>query len=475
MMRLYRFLSLAALALLTLPAQAQDCTCAASFELVVQNYESNYSLFNIKVTDENRELYKAYTDVFRSRASEVKEIENCLPVLTQWLQFFRDGHTGIKFTGTGSQAAKRERIETDRKKFEATYKKKGYRKNDLPGIWQYGAYEVAIMPDPTASTQSKDYVGVILSSANKLWKPGDIKFKLSHVYGNDYKAVVFMDDDSGKKLEGELRNPNELEFKNFNRWAKSWPNSAPATAAKEQADLYSDFHIRMLDGKVPYVRFLNFYEKEPAFVDSLFKAHHDQLVQADFIVVDVRDNDGGNDNVYFPALPYILSGPIQIPQAGMWMSEGNLETALEGVDPETLNEADRAEYDFLMAQKNSIFWYGNDDYARTYTPKTVFAPHQKVAVLMNGKTASSGETFVYRAMQSDKVVLYGQNTAGVVDGFTVFTKRIGCFELRYPSSLRAKDIADNPVDPYGFAPDVYISPDADALEFSIRQIGRAHV
>lgn len=83
MMRLYRFLSLAALALLTLPAQAQDCTCAASFELVVQNYESNYSLFNIKVTDENRELYKAYTDVFRSRASEVKEIENCLPVLTQ--------------------------------------------------------------------------------------------------------------------------------------------------------------------------------------------------------------------------------------------------------------------------------------------------------------------------------------------------------------------------------------------------------
>ncbi|MBX0332120.1 hypothetical protein K3G39_02605 [Pontibacter sp. HSC-14F20] len=226
----------------------------------------------------------------------------------------------------------------------------------------------------------------------------------------------------------------------------------------------------MLEGDVPYIRFPNFYEKQPSFVDSLLKAHHQELIKAEFIIIDVRDNNGGNDAVYLPVLPYVLSGPVQIPNIGTWLSEGNLKSLLAGKDPEKMDKADKAEYDYVMSLRNTMFWYNQEKYARTYQPDTLYAPKQKVAVLINGKTISSGETFVYRARQSDKVILYGQNTAGIVDGFMVLTKSIGCFDLRYPSTLRARDVAEKPIDTYGMAPDVYVSPDEDILELSLQHM-----
>lgn len=455
------------------PAQAQNCNCAGAFDEAVQVYENDYALFRIKVTDQNKALYLANKAVYRDKAKAVTAIEDCLPVLEQWLGFFRDGHNNIKFTGASGSQPLRERIAVDRATFIADLKrvkkKKAYRANDLLGIWKYGAYEVGIMPNPKSSTRKREFVGVVLQSNNASWETGDVRFELNQVYGNDYEAVYYLDDNSSRRFKTKLQSPEKLEFLSYNTWYKVWP-TANANKTPEDVARYSDFHFRMIDGNVPYIRFPNFYEKRPAFVDSLLKAHHSELTKADFIIIDVRDNNGGDDAVYLPVLPYVLSGPIQIPNIGVWMSEGNLKQFLADKDPEQMDKSEKAEYDYLMSLKNTMFWFNKTEYARTYKPDTVYAPHQKVAVLMNGKTISSGETFVYRARQSDKVILYGQNTAGVVDGFMVLTKSIGCFELRYPSNLRARDVAENPIDPYGMAPDVYVSPEADVLELSIQHM-----
>ena len=280
----------------------------------------------------------------------------------------------------------------------------------------------------------------------------------------------YMDDNSGRKLKGKLQNPEHLEFIDFNNWVKVWPSNTNKVTKAEEADLYSDFHIRMIDGKIPYIRFPNFYEKEPAFVDSLIQSHHQELVNADFYIVDVRDNNGGNDAVYKPLFPYILSGPIKTPNYGLWLSKGNIDIFLDGRKPEELDEEGKAEYDYLSSLTGSVFWPDGDEYASTSIPDTLYAPHQKVAVLINKKTISSGETFVYRTRQSEKVILYGQNTAGIIDGFNVLTRSIDCFDLNYPSSLRAKDVAKNPIDPYGMAPDVYIDENLDVLKFAIEHM-----
>ncbi|WP_419212485.1 S41 family peptidase [Maribacter sp. X9] len=460
------------LVLITLSLRAQDCTCAETFEQVVQVYENDYALFNIKVNEANRKLYAANKEVFKKKAGNVSEIKECLPVLKQWLQFFRDGHNNISFIGSSAIIENRKSIAIDKstflKEINRIRKKKQNKKNDLLGIWKYGAYEVGIMPKKDAP--QSEFIGVILNSKNNVWKPGDVKFELRQIYGNDYEVVYYMDDNSEKKLKAKFQNPENLEFVDYNTWVKVWPSNPNTTINSQETELYSDFHVRMIDGKIPYIRFPNFYEKEPAFVDSLLRSHHQELVNADFFIVDVRDNNGGNDVVYKPLFPYILSGPIQTPNYGLWISKGNIDIFLDGRKPEELDDESKEEYDYLSSLEGSLFWPDGDEYASTSIPDTLFAPHQKVAVLMNEKTISSGETFVYRTRQSEKVILYGQNTAGIIDGFNVLTKTINCFELRYPSSVRARDVAENPIDPYGMAPDVYVDKNVDVLKFAIEHM-----
>lgn len=66
--------------------------------------------------------------------------------------------------------------------------------------------------------------------------------------------------------------------------------------------------------------------------------------------------------------------------------------------------------------------------------------------------------------------MYSQNTAGVVNGFNGLSKNIGCFEVVFPSSYRAKDIKESPIDPYGIAPDVYVDEKIDVLSYAIAHI-----
>ncbi|WP_245868904.1 hypothetical protein [Pontibacter ramchanderi] len=44
-------------------------------------------------------------------------------------------------------------------------------------------------------------------------------------------------------------------------------------------------------------------------MDSLLKLHHANIMKANFMIVDVRGNSGGNDANYFLVMPY------QYPQA----------------------------------------------------------------------------------------------------------------------------------------------------------------
>jgi len=48
---------------------------------------------------------------------------------------------------------------------------------------------------------------------------------------------------------------------------------------------------------------------------------------------------------------------------------------------------------------------------------TIYSNPKKVAIIANRESYSSAETFVFRCKKSDRVVLFGQNTGGVVDGF----------------------------------------------------------
>lgn len=448
--------------------QAQDCSCEDSFESTVEAYEKNYSLFVYKVRDDNRDLYTAHTDVMREKAKATDNLPDCKLVLEQWLSFFRDGHTYLRLTASGDPYF--ENIHLTEKQFKADYHKLGYSESEVSGIWKNGGYTVAIMPNPKKSIRKRDFVGVMLESTNENWKPTEVKFELLQTAEHEFQATFFMKDHSARWLSAKQAHAGRLEFRGLNDWQKIWP----AVEVDENSRRFNEFHIRMIDD-VPYVRFPDFFTRDFQYVDSLVNAHHEELMNAEFIVVDVRDNSGGSDRTYFPILPYLLTGPIQIPHVGFWMSEDNIQAIIDDSDikgkkPEELSPEDKEQYDWLMSLKDSVYYDHPGVYAYTYEADTLYQGPHKVAVLMNENSVSSAETFIFRGKQSDKVVFYGRNSAGVVDGFMVKSKNIGCFEVSYPSAYRAGDLADHPIDPYGLEPDVYVNKKLDVLDFSIRHM-----
>ncbi|WP_223270885.1 S41 family peptidase [Subsaximicrobium wynnwilliamsii] len=449
---------------------AQDCNCEDSFAKTVETYESNYSLFMYKVTDENRNLYRAHTDIMRTKASQTETVQDCRAVLGQWLDFFRDGHTRIGISA--KSRINSEKIAISEELFKSEYKGKKYEQNPLLGIWQNGGYSVAVIPNPKGSDKKRDFVGVTLESSSEDWDKNDVKFELTTNFGSSYDANFMMRDHSPEPTKAQLLSKRKLSFEGLRVWTKIWPEADVEALDSEVIRKFGEFHYTELDG-IPYLRFPDFYSVGEAHVDSIMKVNHEKLIAADFIIVDVRDNGGGNDDTYYPILPYILSGPVQVPNSGLWMSNDNIRqfldnSDLKGKSVEDYSEEERQMYDYVMSLKGTAF-FQEQDYANTYEPDTLYAGPKKV-ILLAGDAGSSGETFVYRANQSDKVVVYGQNTAGVVDGFNGLSKDIGCFKLTYPSSFRARDVDKNPIDPYGIAPDVYVDEKVDVLTYAIEHM-----
>lgn len=448
-------------------SQAMPCDCLDAFEATIETYKNNYSLFRYKVTEANLLVYTAFIDVMREKAQQAENLKDCKLVLEQYLDFFRDGHNSISLVIKDDQEF--ESISVSEEQFKSDYKVNGYHKDEVPGIWKWREYTVAILPDLKAGSRKRDFVGALLESTHKAWKPGDVILELTTGQEEELEVSFFMPDHSEMVMTGRKINAGQIEIKGLGDWQKIWP----VVEIDEDRKLFNTFHLRIIDD-VPYIRFPDF-NVDPQKVKKAITSNHEKLINADFIVVDLRDNGGGSDYAYFPILPYVLSGPIEMPHVGMWLSEDNLQPYLieqggKGKKPEERTPKEKENYDYLMTYKDSLFYQTPDEYSYTYEADTIYKSPKKIAVLMNENSGSSAETFIFRAKQSDRVIFYGQNSSGVVDGFMQISKNIGCFELNYPHAIRSRDVAENPIDPYGFEPDVYLDKSVDALDFSIRHM-----
>lgn len=451
--------------------KAQDCNCRDMYEATVEAYENNYSLFIYKVTDENRDLYNAHKAVIGNKAGGITDLNECKKILDQYLHYFRDGHTYI--LPPDKKVFHREKIKISEKQFKSDYQQKNYRLNPIFGIWENGNYLVAIIPNPEESNRVRDYVAVVLNSPNSKWEQFDVKFELTLNESASYDANFIMGDFSITETTGKQIDKTLLELEGLNAWHKVWPEKQQVPK-DEIKSLYNRFHLSYIDG-IPYLRLPDFYSVERSFVDSIMKSHHNNILNAEILIVDVRGNSGGSDGTYFPVLPYVLSGPVELPINGFWLSEYNTEmiigalAAQKGLSVEEYARQEKEEYEGFITNKGTAY-FQHPDNSWTFKVDTLYNGPKKVIILTDKETASSGETFVYRVNQSNKVVVYGQNTAGVVDGFNGLPKDIGCFEVVFPSSYRAKDIKENPIDPYGIAPDVYVDKKVDVLTYAIEHM-----
>lgn len=224
--------------------------------------------------------------------------------------------------------------------------------------------------------------------------------------------------------------------------------------------LESKTNIRIIDKKTVLLRFPSFEWNDKKSIDSLLQTYNQQLKKLPNWIIDLRGNSGGTDYAFEGLIPFIYTNPINIKPDELFSSNENIQILTENLKDDELSQSGKdfiAKVIKLMNQHPNQFVNPSGKDSFDIKRDTVYQYPNKVAVLIDHDTASSAESFLLIAMQSTKVRVYGENSAGMLDYNNTQYFSIPCknFNLVIPIG-RSKRLPENPIDNIGVEPDIRI-------------------
>lgn len=221
--------------------------------------------------------------------------------------------------------------------------------------------------------------------------------------------------------------------------------------------------FQTLQDNVNYIKLNDFVAEKS--IQQLIDEHHNEIINSEYLIIDVRVNYGGSDVSYFPLLPYIFADKrtfsslftedevmfvnyterncrLRIDEFNQYLQQG-----LDDYTTEVLRD------EIKLLEKNNGKGLLQVDSSEDFfvieglpTPKQVF-------ILSDCYCGSSGDTFVWNAKKSSKVKVIGRNTMGITDYSNLATIDYGDYQLMYATS---KMNEKNYINGKGIEPDIYI-------------------
>lgn len=446
---------------------SQTCDCTKIFKDIVEATESNYSLFQFKVNDKkgNTKSYNNLKSLLREEVKNVSQKE-CNQLIETYITFFYDEHLWADIFIEKKETKYKEHIKIDTSKVYAQLQKT---ENPLLGIWESSTYKVAIIPNKN-NKRERDFVAVILESKNPSFTQGDVKIEFKKA--NDYYETNFVMGDFSVYKETTTVFPNShLEIGELNSWRKLYPLPKKQQPIAFHAIDKSAIYFKDLGNKNYYIKIGSFQSQNRKKVGQIVSDNRDKLREANNLIVDIRGNSGGSDSTYFPLLPYIYSGEVELLPMAIWTSEYNKENYFK----DWLSAEDSLKktpfYNVMQEKESKLFYWKDENY--THKLDTIFSNPKHVGIIMDEESASSAETFVLRSQQSNRVTTFGQNTSGTVDGFNGNSIVTDCYRLRYPTSIISINYPDDAIDPHGIYPDVFLSKNQEnTVAFIIKYLNQ---
>lgn len=325
------------------------------------------------------------------------------------------------------------------------------------GLWESddGKYRVALLPNKAGHWRA-----LILQSEVPGWSEGQRKFAISGAGKAAMPATYVMRDRSEKPMQATLLGDGDLiRFSSDDGVTFWWKRSGVDAAAKLDRYVPPDsFFLRPLSAKTLWLRLPDFSVEGRSAIDRLLDENAAALASTPNLVIDLRNNSGGSDSSYRRIVELICTRPIYSPLVEFRATKDNAianERLIKDVPG--LSDGDRAAIAGLAKnlRESADGWYrpGKRDFLVQACPARLPAPIN-VGVLITG-AGSSGEQFVLAARESQKVTLFGGNTAGVIDYSNVRYVDLpsGKYRLEYATS-RSMRLPDEPLDNIGIPPDV---------------------
>lgn len=435
--------------------------CSNNLSRYIDLVARNYSGFKDKVTPVTQAQYQTVVDSLQQVASTTTDKAICFGVLDTYRRFFYDKHLqlGGPYAPAAANASPSVSLITTAWT-EATLRthlsEHAVELRRLEGVWTLDAYEVGVIHDQATGT----YQAVILKSANPKWKEGMVKFMTPEPM-DDGATVHYWRGDMSMSEVSARAVQDHLVMDGIGTWRKVFP--APRETMDERTfelNYGSEVQWKLLDDPTLYIKVGSCDLKNKAVLDSLINANKALLDRIPNWIVDFRDNGGGSTDVFQSLLPYLYTKPLKAYGVSHWMSPDNTKVLADFLreneklmDPASAREVGRL---VEQGEKHPNTWHIGKG---STTRLKKHAMPRRVAILANGGTASSGESFleVARGMSS-KSVIFGENTGGFMDYGDVMPRDLGCDGIgaAVPTSRMNRLDHGLSYDRDGIAPDVRI-------------------
>ncbi len=426
---------------------SQNCKCDSTFIIVKTLVENNYAGWFDKTSSFNTSDFQTITDAVALKVKSITNDSLCVGAIKSWIGYFNDGHLRLNFYPTKNKSkVKNDKLieiqhvlfsEMDFKKYLKTKKPK----DKIEGIWDNSSYKIAIKRE---INKPNLFDGIVISSKNENWKPGEIKLKITKLGTEKYNLNYISGDKTVELKEKAKLVKNILDGNNL-LLSKTFP------IFQNPIDL-NDYEIEndptgpklnFVGSDLAVFTFPNFYSQNYETVQFLLKKYSEKLKTYQYWIIDLRDNEGGDVQVGNLLLPYLFTKPIVSYKTKARLTAENYNNWYNSYVKASYMEASvsqQVSFDSLATIVKSKFGTFGNIYNENQTADTLIFKEirdfpQKVGIIINNQTISSGELFTILAKFSDKVKIFGQNSSGTIDYGNILKYPTNCptIKLTLPS------------------------------------------
>ncbi len=435
-------------------SQEPSCDCGNVFTELSQKLEANYLGLVYLKQEKGDEWYVKIKRTYNENARSIPA-QNCVAFLQKFLANFNDGHVFVferpsygasELLSIKTQIISEKILENELAQELAQQSQSNI--DPFIGNWGDGISEYSVLK------QGSNYLAYIKNSRDTSVVKGTLKARFQHIDGK-FEGTYYSSTYRPRYVVGQIYKDGTLLALDGGIYWVKWSSSHLRELSMINRENVTLPTITKIDRKVTVFSIPSFNVDNKLF-DKILKEHQDVLKTTSHLIVDIRGNTGGNA-LYFSFLGIYADKHIPESQGFVLASEDTKAYYEEQA------KYSRNVYGPVVSRISNNLGKVID--GPLYPVKKISRLNsqiESVSILTDHGCMSAAESFILHSKQvNDKVKIFGERTAGVIDYTSVNVIKLTSSESQniyfgYPTSTLNKYLSGSGFNRTGIIPDVTI-------------------